>query len=106
MHGTPNQRHGDERTAGRPHHGAQDDARLQAKGLLVRSEGETPIRFRAAVARQQLLPALIGQFVEQVLGGSAEPLLAYFGNSQRLSAKDLVTLKAIAGKIQDSPKKR
>ncbi len=74
--------------------------RLVAKGLLVR-EGETPIRFRAAIPRQQMLPALIGRFVEQVLGGSAEPLVAYFGSSKRLSAKDLGALKAIAKKIQE-----
>ena len=73
--------------------------RLEAKGLLVREEGETPIRFRASIARQQMLPALIGQFVEHVLGGSAEPLVAYFGSSKRLSAKDLDALKAIAAKI-------
>lgn len=73
--------------------------RLEAKGLLVREEGETPIRFRAAVPRQELLPALIGQFVDNVLGGSAEPLLAYFGSSKRLSMKDIEALNAIVGKI-------
>jgi BlaI family penicillinase repressor len=76
--------------------------RLVAKGLLVRDEGETPIRFRAAVPRQQMLPALVGQFVKHVLGGSAEPLVAYFGSSKRLSAKDFEALKAIAKKIENS----
>jgi BlaI family penicillinase repressor len=76
--------------------------RLEAKGLLVREEGETPIRFRAAIPRQQMLPVLIGQFVDHVLGGSAEPLVAYFGGSKRLSAKDLEALKAIAKKVQET----
>jgi predicted transcriptional regulator len=76
--------------------------RLEGKGLLIREEDETPIRFRAAIARQKMLPALIDQFVEHVLGGSAEPLVAYFGGSKRLSAKDLEALKAIARKIQES----
>jgi len=76
--------------------------RLVAKGLLVREPGETPIRFRAAIPRQQMLPALIGRFVEHVLGGSAEPLVAYFGSSKRLSAKDVEALKAIVGKIRKS----
>ncbi len=74
--------------------------RLEAKGLLARSEGEGPIRYRAAVAQERLLPTLVGRFVEHVLGGSAEPLVAYFGNSRKLSAKDLETLRAIARKIQ------
>jgi BlaI family penicillinase repressor len=76
--------------------------RLVAKGLLAREEGETPIRFRAAIPRQQMLPALVGQFVKQVLGGSPEPLVAYFGSSKQLSAKDLEALKAIAKKIENS----
>jgi hypothetical protein len=44
--------------------------------------------------------------VEHVLSGSAEPLVAYFGTSRKLSAKDLETLKAIARKIQGDPKTR
>ena len=47
------------------------------------------------------MPALIGQFVDNVLGGSAEPLVAYFGGSKRLSAKDLASLTAIAKRIQN-----
>jgi BlaI family transcriptional regulator, penicillinase repressor len=74
--------------------------RLEAKGLLARSEGEGSIRYRAAVDQQRVLPALIGRFVEHVLGGSAEPLVAYLGNLKKLSAKDLEALRAIARKIQ------
>jgi predicted transcriptional regulator len=74
--------------------------RLEGKGLLVREEGETPIRFRAAIPRQQMLPALIGRFVDDVLGGSAEPLVAYFGNSKRLSARDMEALMTIARRVQ------
>jgi BlaI family transcriptional regulator, penicillinase repressor len=80
--------------------------RLEAKGLLVRSEGEGSIRYRAAVAQERVLPALIGRFVEHVLGGSAEPLVAYFGNSQKLSAKDLESLRAIARKIHGDSQPR
>jgi BlaI family penicillinase repressor len=74
--------------------------RMVAKGVLVRLDDETPIRFRAAMAQDRALPTLIGRFVEQVLGGSAEPLVAYFGASRKLSPKDLEALKAIARKIQ------
>src|SRR5215831_14756529 len=51
--------------------------RLEGKGLIARVPGETPVQFRASVAEQKLLPTLIGRFVEGVLGGSAEPLVAY-----------------------------
>src|SRR5262245_23007668 len=73
--------------------------RLEAKGLLVRVAGEGPVRFRAAIDQEKVLPALIGRFVEGVLGGSPAPLVAYLAGSEKLSAKDLEALRAIARKI-------
>jgi BlaI family transcriptional regulator, penicillinase repressor len=79
--------------------------RLQAKGLLARVPGETPIKFRAVLDENRVLPALIGRFVERVLGGSAGPLVAYLADSGKLSDKDLKTLRGIAQKIgQTEPK--
>jgi len=73
--------------------------RLEAKGLLQRVSGEGPVRFRAAIDQEKVLPALIGRFVEGVLGGSPAPLVAYLAGSEKLSAKDLEALRAIARKI-------
>ena len=73
--------------------------RLEAKGLLVREKGKGPNRFRAAVDAEKLLPALVRRFVDGVLGGSAEPLVAYLADSNKLSAKDLKALRAIVEKI-------
>jgi BlaI family transcriptional regulator, penicillinase repressor len=73
--------------------------RLEAKGLLARTAGETPIRFRAVFDESRVMPALIHRFVDRVLGGSAGPLVAYLADSGKLSDKDLKTLKAIAEKI-------
>src|SRR6516225_1143047 len=69
--------------------------RLEAKGLLARLPGEGPVHFRASIPEDKVLPALIGRFVEGVLGGSAEPLVAYLAGSERLSAKDLEALRGI-----------
>jgi predicted transcriptional regulator len=83
--------------------------RLEEKGLLVREEGagRGPIRYRAAVEERSVLPALIRRFVERVLGGSDAPLAAYLADSgrERLSAKDLEALRAIARKIGEPPRK-
>jgi BlaI family penicillinase repressor len=73
--------------------------RLEAKGLLVREKGDGPIRYRAAVSERRVMPTLIRQFVERVLGGSAEPLVAYLAESKKLSAKDLEMLREIARKM-------
>jgi predicted transcriptional regulator len=75
--------------------------RLEAKGLLKRLDGEGPIRYRATAEEKRVLPALIGRFVERVLGGSPGPLIAYLADSEKLSAKDLKTLQAIAQKIAE-----
>lgn len=74
--------------------------RLEAKGLLARVPGDGAVRFRAAVDERRVLPELVQRFVARVLGGSAAPLIAYFGDSARLSAKDLEALRRIAKKIE------
>ena len=79
--------------------------RLEAKGLITRSPDASPVQFRASIPEQKLLPALIGRFVEGVLGGSAEPLVAYLAGSEKLSAKDLETLRGICRKIDKESKK-
>ena len=66
---------------------------------LSRLPGTGPVQFRASIQKQKVLPALIGRFVEGVLGGSAEPLVAYLAGSDKLSAKDLETLRSICRKL-------
>ncbi len=73
--------------------------RLEAKGLLVRQPGQGPVRFRAALDEQRVLPALIRRFVEGTLGGSPGPLVAYLADSKKLSPEDLEALRAIARKV-------
>jgi len=73
--------------------------RLEGKGLLVRVPGPGPVQFRAAVEPQRLLPSLVERFVERSLGGSSAPLLAYLADHERLTAKDLAALRAIARKL-------
>jgi predicted transcriptional regulator len=77
--------------------------RLEAKGLLLRQGGEGPVRFRAAVAEKDVLPNLIGRFVQGVLGGTTLPLVSFLAGSEKLSAKDVEALRAIARKIGKEP---
>ena len=73
--------------------------RLETKGLLKRLPGKGPNRFRAAVDEDRLMPELVRRFVDGILGGSAEPLVAYLANSKRLTSSDVRALKEIARKI-------
>ena len=83
--------------------------RLEGKELLARVPGVGPVQFRAALDEERVLPALIGRFVDTVLGGSADPLVAYMADAGRLSAGDLQTLRNIARKLDcenNSPRRR
>jgi predicted transcriptional regulator len=73
--------------------------RLEGKRLLVRARGDGPVKFRAALDRQRVLPALVRRFVDTILGGSADPLVAYLADAARLSSGDMETLRNIARKI-------
>lgn len=75
--------------------------RLEAKGCLTRVADTKPVQFRAVLEAKRLLPELVNRFVETILGGSADPLVAYLSDSRRLSAKDLSALKEIAQKLHD-----
>ena len=51
-------------------------------------------------------PGTREKFAEKkMLGGSADPLVAYLAESEKLSAKDLATLRTIAKKIGRKPSK-
>ena len=73
--------------------------RLEAKGLLTRQENEGPILWRAAIEQRRALPELVRRFVDGVLGGSAEPLVAYLAGQKSLSPKDVAALRKIAEKL-------
>jgi BlaI family transcriptional regulator, penicillinase repressor len=73
--------------------------RLEAKKLLARQTGPGPVQYRAAVAESRVLPAVVRRFVQGTLAGSLEPLVNYLADSDKLSAKDLAALRAIARKM-------
>lgn len=73
--------------------------RLESKGVLQRLTGDGPIRFKATVDKKKLLPQLVRQFVNTILGGSPDPLVAYFADSRQLTADDLKQLKTLTSRL-------
>lgn len=80
--------------------------RLEGKGLLARASQKGPVQYRAAVPEQRVLPAVVRRFVDRTLAGSLEPLVNYLADSQKLSAKDLAALRAIARKMAADEKEK
>jgi predicted transcriptional regulator len=76
--------------------------RLEAKRLLVRDQTGGPILWRASVDQRRAMGELVRRFVDTVLGGSTEPLVAYLAGQKQLSPRDVAALKRIADKLDDS----
>ena len=73
--------------------------RLESKNLLKRTGSGSPIRFKTTIKRQRVLPALVKRFVDTVLGGVSDPLVAYLADENSLSEAELESLNEIAKKL-------
>lgn len=72
---------------------------METKGhLKKRTDGRTFV-YRAAQPRSRTLRRVVGDFLDRVFNGSAEPLLAHLVEERRLSQKDL---EQIAKMIPDT----
>jgi BlaI family penicillinase repressor len=78
--------------------------RLQAKGFLAREPGDGPVRYVATQGESPVQLSLIRRFIDCFLGGSSEPLVAYLADSEKLSARDLKTLRALAERLRKEEK--
>lgn len=72
--------------------------RLREKGLLQREKTGGAFRYHAAVESTTVMKSLVGDFVQQVLGGSFAPFMAYMSEASKLSHDELQELKKI---VQD-----
>ena len=70
--------------------------RLEEKALLRRLDGSGPVRFRAVVKPQRVLPQLVRRFVDSVLGGNVDPLVSFLDGAKHLSTEDAQKLAVIA----------
>ena len=75
--------------------------RLEGKSLLKRVPNTSPVQFKAVKTRNRVMPELVRRFVDGILGGSADPLVAYLADSKKLSDDDIEALQEIAKKIAD-----
>ena len=72
--------------------------RLREKGYLRRELVEGVYQYSPAQSKPQLLREVIREFVEQRLGGSLDPFVAYLGEQANLSAEETERLQR---RVQD-----
>jgi BlaI family penicillinase repressor len=66
---------------------------MESRGhLKKRSEGRAFV-YTAAVPEGRMLRRIVGDFIDRVLNGSTEPLLAHLVEERRLSEKDLEQIR-------------
>jgi predicted transcriptional regulator len=76
--------------------------RLHAKGLLRRRREAGVFRYSATRQRKQVLSQLIGRFVENFLGGSPAPFVAYLTEARNITPEQRAVLEEI---VRDLEKK-
>ncbi len=76
--------------------------RLRAKGYLKRRKVSGIHRYSATVAKADLLRRMVGEFVDDVLGGSVSPFVAYLSRSSLLSDDEVRKLEQLLKRIESS----
>jgi predicted transcriptional regulator len=68
---------------------------LETKGFLEKTRAERAFRYVPARSRQQVVGAMVKDFVNRVFDGAAQPLLLHLATSETLSAKERAELRRL-----------
>ena len=77
---------------------------LRKKGLLTRKKMSGAYRYSPAVRTPDVEQSLIERFVENTLGGSIAPFVAYLTKGRKLTAEEAAELKALAREFEQGDK--
>lgn len=78
--------------------------RLRKKGHLSRRKVESVYRYTSPVSAATVLRDVVGGFVEQTLGGSVSPFVAFLAESEDLTEDELDELEALVSRLQSKKK--
>lgn len=73
--------------------------RLRAKGYLKRRKRDGVYRYQTAAVPREVVRHAVGRFVEQTLGGSVSPFVAWLGERGEVTDAELADLKALVDKL-------
>jgi predicted transcriptional regulator len=74
--------------------------RLRKKGYLKRRKSEGVHRYVSTVSRPDLLRHIVGEFVENVLGGRVSPFVAYLSETSKLNSEEVRKLEKLLKQIE------
>lgn len=79
--------------------------RLRNKGFLTRKKIEGRHQYRPTIAKAKLLERMVGEFVDDVLGGSVSPFVAYLTRSPLLDDAEARKLAELLKRIESRAEK-
>src|SRR3954470_13835885 len=71
---------------------------LEQKGYLKAAQQDRAYVYRPAKPKQQVIKAMVREFVDRVFNGSARPLVTHLVEDDRLSEDDLQEIARMMGK--------
>ena len=74
--------------------------RLRAKGYLKRRKSAGLQRYTPTIPKAELLHRMVGDFVDEVLGGSVSPFVAYLTRSSLLNDDEVRKLAQLLKRIE------
>jgi predicted transcriptional regulator len=74
--------------------------RLRGKGYLSRRKAEGLHRYRPTVGKSELMQQLVGDFVDNVLGGTVSPFVAYLTQSSLLNEDESRRLTQLLKRLE------
>lgn len=78
--------------------------RLRKKGHLARRKVEGIYRYTSPLSAAAVLRDVVGGFVEQTLGGSVSPFVAFLAESEELTEDELEELESLVARLQAKKK--
>jgi BlaI family penicillinase repressor len=79
---------------------------LEQKGYLKATQQDRAYLYRPAKPKQQVIKAMVREFVDRVFNGSAGPLVAHLVEDDRLSEADLHEITRMMGKKDTTERKK
>ena len=80
--------------------------RLHTKKFLKRQKTDGIFRYSTTEGRAKVISRMIGQFLDQVLDGSALSFVAYLSKTSDLTKEQAETLRAIAEQMEHKEQER
>ena len=77
--------------------------RLREKGLLIREKADDGVfRYAPAESKAQMFEGIVRNFVDEALGGSLQPFVAYLARApkKQISDADLADLKRLVSELE------